>query len=75
MKTRIVKHSKAEFSLNYWQTRRPTWYTVEYKTWFGWKPVYTYSPPFFGRVTIKCHHLWEAKQLKKFVDKIGQVRI
>lgn len=75
MKTRIVKHNRAEFNLISWHTRRPTWYTVEYKTWLGWKPVYRRLPPLWCRSTIECPHLWEAKNLKKFVDKTGQVCI
>jgi hypothetical protein len=75
MKTRIVKHNGAEFNLNSWRTQRPTWYTVEYKTWLGWKPVYTYLPPLRVQIPIECPHLQEAKKLKKYVDETGRVLI
>lgn len=75
MKTRIVKHAREEFDLDFWRARHPTWYTVEYKTWFGWKPVCACLPPLFGGVPIECRRLQEAKKLKKYVDKTGRVRI
>ena len=75
MKTRIVKHAREKFDLDYWQTRRSTFYTVEYKTWFGWKPVCACLPPLFGGVPIESRCLQEAKTLKKYVDKTGRVCI
>ena len=75
MKTRIVKHTHSAFDLDSWKDATTTYYTVEYKTWFGWRPVYEWNPLLRITRRLECSDFAAASKLKKFVDETGRVMV
>lgn len=75
MKTRIIKHTHSAFDLNSWKDKTITYYTVEYKTWLGWRPVYVWNPLLCITRRVECPNIDVAVKLKKFVDETGRAII
>lgn len=75
MKTRIIKHTHSAFDLTSWKDKTITYYTVEYKTWLGWRPVYVWNLLLRIPCRVECPDFAAASKLKKFVDQTGRVMI
>lgn len=72
MKTRIIKHTRSTFCFDKWKNKTSSYYTVDYKTWLGWRPVCEILLPFFTKSTLECPNLDSAQKLQEFVENSKQ---